>query len=323
MASHLTYLGVDYPCAKAVKGADYIHLLDEDGNVITAFHGVADFSGFSLSGCNWTQPDTCDKSHVAIIRSDGTIDKSNAKYEDFIFADSFYTFPANKTFLATYRELIAASCDGTPASNAMLKPVGLCGESYVSGMPGELSSVEWEGVILRAGADRQRILVWAKDSPIIYGAYANYASTSIAWTKLNLDPAGDTMTGSFAVTTDNGTTHVGLHTSNNWGHVEISASSDHGNKRVLAIGHNVADTDCLVLELWAGDQRVNSYKIYHEANKPTASDLGAGTFPVTDVKAMNGDDYSVARLRNVSFGTTELTDGVSPLADGEMYFMYV
>lgn len=54
----------------------------------------------------------------------------------------------------------------------------------------------------------------------------------------------------------------------------------------------------------------------------TASQLGAGTFNTTDVKAKSGTDYSVARVRNISAGTADLTAGSSPLASGDIYIVY-
>ena len=43
------------PCAKAVKGADFLWLYDEIGTLIASFNGVSDFSGYSIEG-DWDAP---------------------------------------------------------------------------------------------------------------------------------------------------------------------------------------------------------------------------------------------------------------------------
>lgn len=53
-----------------------------------------------------------------------------------------------------------------------------------------------------------------------------------------------------------------------------------------------------------------------------ASTITAGTFAEAGVKAMNGTDYSTARIRNIYAGTTNLTPGSSTLANGSIYLVY-
>lgn len=50
----VTYNGNEYECATALKGADYIRLLDDTGCKIVSFEGVVDFSLFKISGGSWT-----------------------------------------------------------------------------------------------------------------------------------------------------------------------------------------------------------------------------------------------------------------------------
>lgn len=52
----VTHNNIIYECTVAIKGADYIHLLDKGGYVIKAFTGVTDFSSFVISGGAWTTP---------------------------------------------------------------------------------------------------------------------------------------------------------------------------------------------------------------------------------------------------------------------------
>ena len=72
----LKYLDVSYDCATAIKGSDYIHLLDENGKMITAFDGISSFSGFSLENGSYTSPTADTNCHLAVVRADGTFGES-------------------------------------------------------------------------------------------------------------------------------------------------------------------------------------------------------------------------------------------------------
>lgn len=56
------------------------------------------------------------------------------------------------------------------------------------------------------------------------------------------------------------------------------------------------------------------------AHKHSASDITGGTFSGA-VSAKSDNDYSVARLRNIRFGTQDLEAGVSELPSGDIYFV--
>lgn len=73
----LKYQGDSYDCAKAIKGADYIHLLDSSGEMIVAFDGITDFTGFTLTNGGYTTPTADDNCSIAVIREDGTIAKGS------------------------------------------------------------------------------------------------------------------------------------------------------------------------------------------------------------------------------------------------------
>lgn len=101
----VTYLNENHSCSVALKGADYIHLLDESGYLLAAFDGITDFSGFAISGGSWTVPASDDDCHIAVIREDGTIGKGSHKCSDVgsIGADPvFNTVTANKVIGAVY-----------------------------------------------------------------------------------------------------------------------------------------------------------------------------------------------------------------------------
>lgn len=73
----VTHLGVDYPCSTALRGSDYVHLLNAKGEMTTAFDGVSDFSDFSITGGSWTYPTADAYCYLAVVRDDGTIAKGS------------------------------------------------------------------------------------------------------------------------------------------------------------------------------------------------------------------------------------------------------
>ena len=84
----VTYNSETFTCTTALKGADYIHLLDSSGNMIVSFDGVVDFSGFSITDGNWSSPTEEDLCHIAVIEDDGTLGESSFTPRDFLTAGS-------------------------------------------------------------------------------------------------------------------------------------------------------------------------------------------------------------------------------------------
>lgn len=76
MAITVTYNGKTYSCATALKGPDYVHLIQSSGKLFVAFDGVTDFSGFTLTGGSWTNVSSTDKP-LAAIGSDGKLLQSS------------------------------------------------------------------------------------------------------------------------------------------------------------------------------------------------------------------------------------------------------
>ena len=58
------------------------------------------------------------------------------------------------------------------------------------------------------------------------------------------------------------------------------------------------------------------------SHNQAASTITDGTFASTNVKAMNGTDYTTARVRNIRASTTDLTSGSSSLSNGDIYLVY-
>lgn len=80
----VTHQDKEYSCTTAIKGEDYIHLLDEDGELRTAFDGVSDFSGFSITDGDWTSPTPEEDCYVAVVKDDGTMGKGGHKCSDIL-----------------------------------------------------------------------------------------------------------------------------------------------------------------------------------------------------------------------------------------------
>lgn len=71
----VTVCGATYSCVTAIKGSDYIRLLDEAGERVASFESIADFSIFAIAGGSWTTPKGVGDCPIAVVREDGTISK--------------------------------------------------------------------------------------------------------------------------------------------------------------------------------------------------------------------------------------------------------
>ena len=78
----LKYLGETFDCTTAIKGDNYIHLLDDNGVMVAAFDAITDFSGFTLENGSYVAPTADHSCRVAVIRDDGTIGVGGHTCED-------------------------------------------------------------------------------------------------------------------------------------------------------------------------------------------------------------------------------------------------
>lgn len=83
----VTHLGVDYSCTTALKGDDYVHLLNEKGKILVAFEGISDFSDFSITGGAWATPTPEADCYVAVRKDDGTMGMGTHKNCDLVKDD--------------------------------------------------------------------------------------------------------------------------------------------------------------------------------------------------------------------------------------------
>ena len=80
----VNYLGESYSCATALKGDNYIHLLDSLGKMIAAFDGITNFDGFTISGGSWVTPTAESDCYLAVVKDDGTMGKGGQKCCDVV-----------------------------------------------------------------------------------------------------------------------------------------------------------------------------------------------------------------------------------------------
>ncbi len=86
------HLGVEYPCSTALKGDDYIRLLNSAGETMIAFEGVTDFTAFSITGGDWAVPTAAKDCYLAIIQDDGSIGKGTHRCCDLPSMEETWTF---------------------------------------------------------------------------------------------------------------------------------------------------------------------------------------------------------------------------------------
>lgn len=94
----LKYLDRSYDCTTAIKGDDYIRLLDSNGCLVASFDGISDFSVFELESGNYTTPTPDHECHVAVIRDDGTLAKGGHKCNSIVSKSKQTTLVIGKTW---------------------------------------------------------------------------------------------------------------------------------------------------------------------------------------------------------------------------------
>lgn len=88
----VNHLGVEYPCSTALKGTDYVRLLNADGKMIVAFEGVTNFSAFTITDGDWVAPTAAEDCYLAIIQGDGTVGKGTHRCCDLPSTEETWTF---------------------------------------------------------------------------------------------------------------------------------------------------------------------------------------------------------------------------------------
>ena len=78
----INFCNMTFTCDKAIKGSDYIHLVDADGKLTACFEGVSDFNKFNITGGFWTAAPSNDDCEIAVVGAGGVIRKSTKKASD-------------------------------------------------------------------------------------------------------------------------------------------------------------------------------------------------------------------------------------------------
>ena len=105
------FLGESYECAKAIKGDDYIHLLDTNDDLIVAFDGIVSFDGFAIENGAWTAPMPDGLCHVVVMREDGTYAKGSHRCSDIarpmnLLDNSDFRNPVNQRGAGSYTGMV-------------------------------------------------------------------------------------------------------------------------------------------------------------------------------------------------------------------------
>lgn len=118
---------------------------------------------------------------------------------------------------------------------------------------------------------------------------------------------------------------------------QLFTGHDINNRGVLSYHNGVLHIACVVdgvqttlamdnqgnVVIWTPEGKAKA--LYSEHNKPTADDVGALPISGGTMKGKlvaNASDVSVAQVRNIKAGTTDLTAGASQLETGTIYFVY-
>lgn len=80
----ISFNGVSYTCAKAIKGADYIHLLDDNNELVVSFEGIANFDAFVVSDGTWTEAAAADECNLVTMGEDGMLHRCAHKCSDIV-----------------------------------------------------------------------------------------------------------------------------------------------------------------------------------------------------------------------------------------------
>lgn len=83
----VTYYDISFECTTALKGENYVHLLDDERAMIAAFDGVTDFTNFAITDGEWTTPTADHDCYVAVLKDDGTIGRGGHKCCELIAAE--------------------------------------------------------------------------------------------------------------------------------------------------------------------------------------------------------------------------------------------
>lgn len=88
----MTVYGQEIPCTRAEKGANFVRAFDENGNCVFEAAKVTDFSGYALTGGEWSTAEPTPAEQVAAMAEENKLLKQQVSaltdqqsfYEDCI-----------------------------------------------------------------------------------------------------------------------------------------------------------------------------------------------------------------------------------------------
>lgn len=314
----LTYLGDEYSCATAIKGADYIHLLNEAGVMIAAFDEIKDFSGFKLTNGSYTSPAADHDCYLAVLRDDGTIGRGGHKCSDIpMTAADVGAFPACETVVdlrAVNKNIIVSTTAetlNTPYTAGLTTYAnGLCVVGYVNNSNKTLlyfSRNHHELFIQRQVGGTWG--TWFK----FYHEGNKPTSADVGAVALN---GSNTMTGDLLISRANAAVSA-QNTSTNRkaklqsvddGSAYLHNTLDNSNRSSLQLKPETDDLkSALTLLRFVSNKETKAYIIHHTGNKPTGSYTGNGS--ATERTIDTGGVGNCVSIRGGTLGAIVTTNG--------------
>lgn len=189
------YGGNSYSCATALKGEDYIRLLDENNVLIVAFEKVANFSLFTIESGEWAAPQPEKECPLVIRGSDGISrpskmklgdigggdwNQNNANSPDYIKNRICYEETTSSTRPQTLSGILHYASEGYFTKDVWVEVKEGRSNYTINGEPAQIITIE--GYTNETGAEVQGIesASWKQAYYASIGQLMWYSKTSIA-----------------------------------------------------------------------------------------------------------------------------------------------
>ena len=285
----LKYLGDSYDCATAIKGPDYIHLLDANGAMVATFDKITDFSSFTLENGSYTSPTPDHDCYLTVTRDDGTFGKGNYKCSDIPRTAADVGARPN-TWTPSAADVGAVPTSRTVNGKALSGDISLTASDVGASASGH-KHTKAEITDFPTSMPASDVYSWAK------------ASTKPSYTASEVGARPSTWTPSAA--------DVGA----------VPTSRTINNKALSAnISLSAADVGARPSTWTPSASDVGAAPSSHNqaASTITAGTLGGKVQANASAAATLGN----AQVRDIYAGTSDMTAGSSSLTTGTIYFVY-
>lgn len=310
----ITYLGKSYECATALKGGDYIHLLDSNGDIVAAFDGISDFSGFSITNGQWTTPTADHDCFVAVVKDDGTMGKGGHRCSDVLSKSG-----GTVTGWLTAQRFLINSGDGYPAlvyldSNGKQISAMHTGEdthrTYIAQTATDTNYQEsymLPTVSTGLTASKSYALLTSKNPVTV--AQGGTGATDAATARANLgavSKAGDTMTGQLTATQFNASIGSGY----------TIMCVDRSGKTSFILQQDPATSRVQIMQIHPNSTASERYRLPYAASGMTAdTDYDILTSKSAVTIAQGGTGATTAAQARANLGA-QAALGFTPLQQG-------